>query len=180
MIEVIEIAIQQKQIVRFAREDIDSDYIYGIPLLLQNELVLVQFICDFTIDGFKVLCLRDITEVYRSEEEIVYKKIMEQEGIFKEAVVPQIENFINWKGLFEYLKKKYRSVIIECEELGEEDFYIGKVVEATETEVKILYYNTMYRWNKVPDKIQYDSITLVSFGDRYSTISSKYCRPSGA
>lgn len=179
IIEAIKVAIQQKQIVRFARRDIDSDYIYGIPLLLQKELVLVQFICDFTIDGYKILCLRDITEVYCSEEEIVYKKIMEQEGIFKEAVISQIENFINWKGLFEFLKKKYRAVIIECEELGEEDFYIGRVVEATETEVKILYYDTMYRWNEVPDIIRYDSITLVSFGDRYSTISSKYCRLSG-
>ncbi len=48
---------------------------------------------------------------------------MEQEGIFKEAVISQIKNFINWKGLFEFLKKKkYRAVIIECEELGEEDF----------------------------------------------------------
>lgn len=109
IIEAIKVAIQQKQIVRFARRDIDSDYIYGIPLLLQKELVLVQFICDFTIDGYKILCLRDITEVYCSEEEIVYKKIMEQEGIFKEAVISQIENFINWKGLFEFLKKKVSS-----------------------------------------------------------------------
>ena len=156
------------------REPIDEYSIDCLPLAVGKQLVLIQYIYDFTFDGYKVLSLQDISNIKRSKVEKFFEKLIKDEGIYKQMTMPDLTCFDDWKGLIDELSKQNKNITIECENLEDRKFYLGKVVEIRDKCIKFLTFDALCVWKKRANIINYKDITTITFDNMYSTILSRY------
>ncbi len=172
--EILKKGIENRQKIKIIRRKIDDEPINCFPLSLGQKFLLVQYEYDFQLDGFKVMRMKDITSVRSDEVERFTEHILKQEGIFNSINQPFVINLNNWKSIFEALKDSEKNIIIECEEVDDGRFFIGKISEIYKDSLSFLHFDGLGRWSKESTRILFKDITMVNFDDRYSTILSKY------
>jgi len=74
------------------------------------------------------------------------------------------------------LKNENKNIIIECETLETGSFIIGSIEQITNESVFIRYFNAVGFFDEELTKIDFSSITKITFDDRYIDIFSKYTR----
>jgi hypothetical protein len=170
--------IKKSDFVKLKRKHINIESsLNGIILQLSDNFLLIQIIDDFLVDGFAIIRI-DQFENYRSGKyEKYYKKILLSENILSENnnLTPIID-LTKWKSIFRDLQKLDFHVIIECEDLDVPTFTIGPIKRMTEKSVSIQNYDPIGKFDHMNTIIKYDHITLLQFGDRYSTTFRKYLK----
>ena len=175
--EELQQIIDAHQGIKICRDRIDTNPIYGFPLKQGKEILLVQYQYDFQLDGYQMILLEDITAVRSDEYERFSELIFKNEGQFDQIRTPIFENINNWEVVFKQLKLMGTNIIVECESLEENDFYIGEIVAITKTAVQLLYFDGLGVWDEEATEIPFTEITSVSFESRYINIISKYVQP---
>lgn len=161
--------------ITIKRSNIDKGLLYCIPLKVGQDLVFVQYLYDFLIDGYKILRIKDITAIRSGDQERFSEKILRDEGILNQIKTPPV-NVNNWGTVLHDILVLEKNVVVECEILGE--FYIGRIVEVSKTTLSLLHFDPLGVWDDEPTQIDFKDISVVSFDDRYSSIMSKYTRVS--
>jgi hypothetical protein len=157
----------------FERRQIDPNRLYGLVVAESKSLILIQRECDFQFDGYVVIRRRDISKSYSSDSNSYSEHLMRKEGLWKNPSKAIRSLPLNgWRALLTSLTGK--PVVIENERKG--DFYIGPVVACEDHSVLIHYFDGCGQWQKV-ERVQYRGITLVQFGNRYSTIHYRHLPP---
>lgn len=159
--------------IMIKRSNIDKDLLYCIPLKVGQDLVLVQYLYDFLIDGYKILRIKDITAIRSGDQERFSEKILCDEGILNQIQTPLV-NVDNWGTVLRDVFALEKNIVVECENLGE--FYIGRIVEVSKSTLSLLHFDPLGEWDDEPTQIIFKDISLVSFDDRYSSIMSKYTK----
>jgi len=160
-------------IVTFERRRIDSNRLYGAIVSESESLILIQYEYDFEFDGYVVIRRRDVTKSTTSDSNRYCERLMRKEGLWK--LPPKAVRAIpveNWTVLLSTLVGQV--VIIENERKG--DFWIGPVIECGPRFALIHHFDGCGCWKGI-ERIGLASITLVRFGDRYSTIHSRHLPP---
>lgn len=67
-VRCITVIVSKKQ-VTIEREEVDDEPITAIPIMISDQLLLIHYLYDFFMDGYKVLCISDITKIRREEIE---------------------------------------------------------------------------------------------------------------
>lgn len=166
----------QKEIEAFheimiKRSKIDKNQIDCIPLEAGQDLVMVQYLYDFLIDGYKILRIKDITAIRSGNHERFSEKILRDEGILNQVKTPPV-SVNNWGTVLRDILVLEKNIVVECEILGE--FYIGRIVEVSKFTLSLLHFDPLGEWDDEPTQIAFKDISVVSFDDRYSSIMSKY------
>lgn len=162
--------------IQIKRKRIDNNSLECIPLMLGEKLLLVQYLYDYDIDGYMIIRLKDITNIRNGESEKFYEYILKQEQIINQVKKPDLTNVDNWEGLLSELKMFEKNIIIECEDISGNDFYIGKIIEINKNRVSFLHFNPVGEWEKVPKEIIFKDLTAIRFETRYINIISKYLK----
>jgi hypothetical protein len=180
--EQVRAAIERHQQVRLAREGIAARNVHCFPFQMAGELLLVQEVDDFALDGYAVLRLRDVTEVRSGECERFCERVLEGEGVLAQVRPPEPPVALaSWPALFASLQAApWPLVILDSEEYEDEPMYVGRVVGAGADAVSFRYVDALGAWDAEPDGIPYEDITAVRFGDRYTTILARYIPPPAA
>jgi hypothetical protein len=169
-------AIEMQNPIHISRSKIDRNSIDGIPLLLGKELVLVQYLYDFQLDGYMIVKLKDITSIRSGNIERFLEMVLKQEGIYAQVEKPSLANIDDWSVVFKELKVMGKNVIIECEDLENAGFYIGKIIEVNTDSVLLLNFNAVGEWDQEPTTIPFKDITSVSIDKKYIVIMSKFVK----
>jgi hypothetical protein len=110
----------------------------------------------------------------------MYKKILKGEGVFtKDYGFDQNIDLTSWQTIFKGLKGFDYHVIIECEALKEPVFTIGPIRRLSKSNVQVQYYSPAGILEEKLSSVTYKDITIVTFGDRYTTTFRKYLSASG-
>jgi hypothetical protein len=125
---------------------------------------------DFQFDGYSVMRTKDITFCNSSESNDYSQRVMRREGLWNTA--PRWVRRLSIGGWPELLADLVDKVIILEDEVRG-NFHIGPLLEARAKHAAIHYFDGCGRLQDV-EKVPYSRITLVRFGDRYSTIHAKY------
>ena len=170
--EKLKLLCDKKVVCRIERDKIDEFKKSCIPVLFNNEFLLVCYEYDFEFDGFEIIRLNDITNVIYVDVDEFINKIIKSEDIS-----PQKDNFLDinmssYYDIFNYFVDNNENLIIECE--YSENFYIGKVIEIFNDRISFLNFDGEGVWDKEPIDILYSDITLISFRNRYVKYMSKY------
>ncbi len=72
-----------RKLVSIRRDAIDSNSIQGFVLAASDELLLIQYVYDFNLDGLMVLRLSDVTEIKSGATDKFQKQLLIDEQIFK-------------------------------------------------------------------------------------------------
>lgn len=119
----------------------------------------------------------DYDSIRHSSYERTQRKIYKAEGLLSEnfAFEKPIP-LTGWADIFRTLKRYDIHVIIESIDGNSIDFRIGPIKRVTEKSVTIHNYDPDGKLEEKPTNIRYDAISIVQFGDRYSTVFRKYLK----
>lgn len=158
---------RERNLVAIARDAIDNRRIDGYVLAFSRQLVVLQYVYDFTLDGLMVLRTRDITNVRCSDAEVFHKSLLTAEGV--EDRVPFDAKFEvrNWMSLLPQLAQEYGLMILECEARSKPTFLIGRLMLATKTEAQILDFSVIGRWDDEPTTVPFADLTCCQVANNY-------------
>ena len=171
-IEQLETIIQNNDICRIERKDIDEYKKSGKPIIFNNNFLLIYYEYDFEFDGFEILKLSDITDIEYEDVDIFIGNILRNENIM--PIEYNLEKFSidGFKNIFQYFFNVSENIIIECERNSE--FNVGKILKIYDDHIMFLNFDGKGTWDKDPLDIYYEDITLISFRNRYVKYMSKY------
>ncbi|MFA5385856.1 MAG: hypothetical protein WC364_14580 [Eubacteriales bacterium] len=175
VIEVLQKNTDPHNVVCVNRNEIDSDLLFCIPLIIEQNFLLAHYLYDFNLDGYIIVRIKDITSVKSDEKESYIMSILKNESIYY-TKEPPIIRLNNMKIIFTDLKNLNKIVIIESESIQNGDFYIGKIMEIKRSSLVFLSFNELGEWDEETKEIMYKDITMIKFDDNYSTIFSKYVK----
>ena len=147
--------------------------LYGLLVSESDSLLLLRREDDFLFDGYAVVRKRDVTKAYSSEANAYCQKLMRKEGVWRTP--PKSIRSLpldSWEALFRALSGKV--VVLENER--KEDFWIGPIIQQDVRWVFIHYFDSTGDWMRL-ERVPYRVLTVLRFGDRYSTIHAKYLPP---
>lgn len=102
---IIESCIGSNKQVSIEREEVDDEPITAIPIMISQQLLLIHYLYDFYLDGYKVLCISDITKIKRGYQ------FMER--------------------FFQYNDERKKLIDISLEKVEDETtFFVGKIKSA--------------------------------------------------
>lgn len=171
--ELLRTEFDTQHYIRVVRKKVDNYPMECIPVVLGEKLVIVQYLYDFQIDGYKVLRIRDITQILAGECERFQEYILKKEGIYDQIKKPAFTSLNNWETFFRQYSLN-KNIVIECEKIEDGQFYLGKIIEVYSNFLIFLRFDALCEWDQEPKKIFYKDVTSVSFEDRYTNILSKY------
>lgn len=174
VLEQLRAAAARHGYVCVARDAVTERRIRGFVLAMSDELVLMQEIYDFASDGYVIVRLRDVTGVRDGDYERFDARVLAGEGIRAERPRKAIDPS-SWRTVFASLAGGgWPLALVESENGDDGDFWVGRVLGAGETSVAFHYVSPVGVWDAEPEEIEYDDVTRVCFGDRYTTVLARY------
>lgn len=152
-------------------------------LALSKRFIFLQLSNDFMLDGFAIIRLDDFDSIRHSSYERTQRKIFNSEGLLDNGFgFDKHLPLTSWTDIFKTLKKYDYHVIIEDIYKDENtsngylNFWIGEIKNVTDKSVSIHNYNPDGILDHKAKNINFDTISIVKFGDRYSTTFRKYLK----
>lgn len=170
---------QQRSLITIRREGVDGNKIQGFVLGSSDQLVLLQYVYDFNLDGLMVLRTADISEVYRNETDEFQEKLLADEGLLPRVPFEEAVDLSSWSSAIADLSRKHAFLILECELLDDPDFAVGQVVEIGTADVAIRYFTGTARWLNEPVRLAYDDITACQANTNYVNVYKRYFARQG-
>lgn len=151
--------------------------ISGFILALSKQFLVLQVDNEFMLDGYAIIPKDRFSSIRCNSYDKAFKKIYKEEGILDTQYgFNQSLTLKSWKELFLNLKKLEYHVIVECEDKDDPDFVIGPIKRVTKNKVSIQYYDPAGVLQDKLTTLSYHDITILKFGDRYSTTFKKYLK----
>jgi hypothetical protein len=165
---------KNRNLVSVRRNEIDENSIQGFVLASSEDLVVLQYVYDFNLDGLVVLRVADVTEVRDSITNKFQKGLLEQEGLMQRVPFGVDFDLRNWKSVIAQLSKEYPLMIVECEALEEKDFAIGRVLKTTQAGVQFQYFSGAANWGENPEILKFKDITCCKVGTNYVNVYQRH------
>lgn len=171
---IIKSCIGSNKQVSIEREEVDDEPITAIPIMVSQQLLLIHYLYDFYLDGFKVLCISDITNVKRGELEEFHDEIIYKEGILSLLYTPKV-SISSWNDFFRTMMKENKLIDISLEKVQDgTTFFVGKIKSTQKAFLELQEVDALGYYKHETTKLYYKDITLVSFGNKYSELLDKY------
>jgi hypothetical protein len=165
---------KQRDLVSIRREKIDENAIQGFILDSSEELLALQYVYDFNLDGLMFLRVEDITEMKSSTTNKFQKELLEKEGLLKKVPFGATFDLNHWRSLIAQLSDENEFMILEREALEEPDLFIGVILKATKTGVQGRYFSGAANWSESPEKLRFEDITSCQVGTNYINVYQRY------
>ena len=156
------------------RESIDGLRIQGFVLAYSKDLILIQYVYDFNVDGIMVLRRSDISEIDTDKTDIFQTQILKDEGLFAEVDFQKEYDVKDWPTVLNSVGKDYGLVIVEDEISEDPEFLLGEIQDIKNNSVSILGFTGAANWHKEPTEINYEDISSFQAGNNYSKMYKRY------
>lgn len=166
--------IDRKDFVTLERSH--GDNLTGFILDFSSAFLLLHLNIDFLPDGYAIVPRDSFDYLRCGRSDRMSKRIYKGERLLETAKVLERPSLKSWPDLFRNLRELDYHVIVECEDQEEPEFFIGPVKKVLKQRVGIQHYNGVGKFDEELTTIAYNDITIIRFGDRYSTIFRKYLK----
>ncbi|MBK7616652.1 MAG: hypothetical protein IPJ08_20150 [Burkholderiales bacterium] len=156
------------------REEIDSNRIQGFVLASSEELVVLQYVYDFNLDGLMTLSRSDISEIRETKTDKFQTRLLKHEGLLENIPFQSQFEVQSWRSIIKQLSRSYPLLILECERGGKPDFVIGKLLKTTSAAAYVLHFTGIGRWLEEPVRVAYKDITSLQVGSNYLNVYQRH------
>lgn len=163
-----------RSLVALRRVEVDDKKIQGFVLGSSEQLVLLQYVYDFNLDGLMILRTSDISEVECSRTEVFQQQRLADEGLLSKVPFGYALNLDSWRTAIRGLLGAHSIFILECECLADPDFAIGRILEVGEEQVSLKYFTGAGNWEEDPVQFNYSDITSCQAGTNYANVYQRY------
>ena len=164
----------KRKMVSIERSHIDDRHLQGFILDESDELLLIQYIYDFRLDGLMVLTKSDITRLQINRTCEFHTHLLRQQGLLKHIPFDRKFDLSSWQDFFKSARKDFEFFTIEEERFKEPNYYIGTLEKVKKNHVKIREFTETGRWVDRPTVAKYKNITLCQVGTHYSDVYQQY------
>ncbi|MDO6432684.1 hypothetical protein Q4E93_18910 [Flavitalea sp. BT771] len=170
--------INNKDYIKIFRTVCDKEEnLSGFILGASKNFLFLQLDNEFMLDGYAVIRIDDFDSIRHSSYERTQRKIFNAEGLLStEYGFDKHLPLTSWSDILKALKAYDLHVIIENINDGYLDFWIGKITRVADKSMSIHNYDPDGYLDEKPKVIKMDTISIIKFGDRYSTIFRKYLK----
>ncbi len=172
--EALHRAVERGEKVQIERLGLENEHWNGFPLVANDDFVLMRSLHDFTLDGFAVLRVRDITAVRSADTERFFERVLRAEGLLDDLTPPRPVLLRSWRSVLESVRAHYRYAILECEAVDSGDFVLGEVVSVDDDAVSLRYIQVNGTRERELTRVALHDLTLVRFDERYVNYFGKY------
>lgn len=158
--------VGQDVILRINRKPIDNYLLDGFLVGMSENLLLLHIVNGdtLTLDGYTAVRLSDIKS-FSIDENFAVRALR---LLNRRPVIPVGMDLTDWPTFLPCIQQHYPLTMIQVEKKRPRCGYIGKVVRQTSQYVSLEKVNTKGEWHGT-EKFAYKNITLVEFGDGYTT-----------
>ncbi|MBK9218888.1 MAG: hypothetical protein IPL70_10985 [Uliginosibacterium sp.] len=165
---------KKKKLVSVFRCEIDDNAIQGFVLASSEELIVIQCICDFRLDGLMVLRTKDVTEVRCSATDEFQNHLLAREGLLEKVPFGALFDLTNWRSVIAQLSMEYPIMVLECEAGRNKDFVIGRVIKDGSKGVQFQHFSGVAIWAERYAKLKYKDITCCQVGTNYVNVYQRH------
>ena len=165
---------KKRNYVSIYRSKIDDNAIHGYILAHSDELLVVQYLYDFNLDGLMVLRVADITEIRCSAADEFKKGLLLQEGLEQKVPFQAIFDLRDWRSLITQFAREYPLLIIEREAGDEKDFFIGRIMKITKTGVQAQFFSGVANWSESFEKLKFKDMTCCKVDSNYINVYQRH------
>ena len=169
-----------EELVSIERESIDNNGIQGFVLDESNDLILIQYVYDFNIDGLMVLRKDDITSIETTDTDKFQTSLLKDENLIEKIDFRQKYELESWKCFIQSAMKNHEYFIIQEEEYEKPEFNIGQILYLEEEELIFRYFTGVARWLEEPVIIKYSDITSIQIETNYLNFYQRYFNKNSA
>ena len=141
-----------------------------LPLKINDEFMLCAVDDVFMFDGYTIVRLEDIEEIHIRPK---YREMLKGEKVFDNIETPNV-NIDSWKDIFNFLYALNENIILECDDLSENNFFVGRIEKVMDYGVTFRAFDTNGDWDNDASVLSYAHRTSVTFQSRYINVFSKY------
>ena len=153
----------------------DESYEFSYVLGYSDRLIFLAREDDFLLDGFEIRKLSDLRLMERDES--LSDLICRECGLPDQLPSLSID-LSSWETVFRGLQQSGRMIIVENNFPDKDFFHMGYVTDVTQAYIAFRSVDADGVWTEHV-MIAYDTITSVTFGDRYSSAWQKYLSAHG-
>lgn len=161
-----------RKLYNIERKKVEDEKILGYVLMLSEKLILLNYAYDFELDGYKIIRIKDVTDI---KNMAFLEAVYEKENLLP-SMPTQISDVSNMRSVLQQLKERGTITILECELSEYNTFLIGKIESIEKNTVRIKDFDGECVLDQESTEVAIKDITMISFGDRYSTVMGKYVR----
>jgi hypothetical protein len=165
---------KQRDLVSIERAEIDVNSIQAFILDCSEELVALQYVYDFHLDGLMFLRVQDITEIKCSATDEFQKRLLDQEGLLERVQFGLGFELGNWASLIAQLSREHEFMILERELVADSDLFIGAILKVTKTEVHGRYFSGAAKWAEAPEILKVKDITSCQVATNYINVYQRH------
>lgn len=166
----------RRDLVSIRRDEIDGHLVHGYVLAVSADLVALQVVHEFRLEGLMLLRVADITSVEHSDADVFHRQLLVREGL--EQLVPFDRGFAldDWSSAIRQLAGDFPLIIIECESLDDDDavFLIGRLHAASRESVDIEYFDGVARWDNDLHELAVGEITSCRVDSNYLNVYARH------
>jgi len=166
---------QKDELAEIFRTEIDEVSILGNPVAVSNELLCLESINDFSSNGYRILRLRDVTDVSASDKNEALRfmtAICKNEGVFSKNN-PSVD-IKSWASVFSCLKAENLPVTVECAFDDAIDYYVGWVTSLDGSIATMKCFDGSGVMFEDDMKINLNFVSQVMVFEKYTSLTAKY------
>lgn len=165
---------KDKMLVSVSRESIDLDTIQGVILGYSKDLLLLNYIYDFNLDGLMVIRRKDITHIDSTKTCAFQKKLLIKEGLFGKIDFKTKYKLDSWLDFVKDASKHHSYFIFEQEDQKEPDFFIGKIKLINKKTIKVKYFTGTAKWEDKLRTIKLEKLTSCQIANNYLNVYERF------
>lgn len=164
----------ERCLIAVRRPAVDDNKIQGFVLGSSDQLVLLQYVYDFNLDGLMILRTSDISEVERTKTEKFQEQRLADEGLLSKVRFGYAVDLQDWRSAINGLRGEHSIFILECELLEDPNFAIGRILDAGEEQMSMKYFTGAGNWLDDPVQLKYNDITSCQVATNYANVYQRY------
>ena len=166
--------LKSRKLVSIKRAGVGGYGIQGFLAGASDDLLAIEYVYDFQVDGLMILRQSDITEINRTKTDEFQESLLRHEGILAGHQAPSNLNLDTWQSVILQLSKNYPLMTFERELGPSPEFSIGRPLKITGAQVEVQTFTGTGRWSSKPRRIKYAQLSCVQVNNRYTNFYQRY------
>jgi hypothetical protein len=163
--------IKNRSLVCVRREKIDSQSLQAFILNYSESLILMQYICDFRLDGHLILRGDDISSITCRATDEFQRKLMDENGLIENIDFDFNVELSSFSSLLNALP---RQSIVIIEDEGMDLFWIGRFIDSDNNNICLHEFSGAANWDDELTYIGQKDITCCQLNSNYISYYARY------
>lgn len=148
--------------------------VQGFVLDYSDEIVLLQYVCEFRLDGYLFLCRSDITDVFSRKTDLLQTQILKEERVYSNVNFDAPFKLDGWESVFRHCHEQNEFVAIDEDRTEDGRSTIGEVHSINPGNVSVLGFSGAANWDEYETVHHFKDITCVQVGGHYMNMYKRH------